>query len=392
MKRTAKKTVQNRFEITAMLGFAMSLFITHPAFAQAAINSNAQYTAAYQSFEKGDYQAAISSWDKLAKSGNGESAYALGVMYDNGYGLPRDPVMALSWYEYGAMLGNKEAADQVRVRTPSVSMSSSQVNYAQDNGAGVGQPVRQLPPVTGSAVVADAGAGYYAEGYDTANPSVFVNNQFAEQGVPIMAQNPPEFGAGAKATPLTESNSKFVVGNGFYVGANAGVFLPRDNDGTFARGDVETNYSTGFQVAGTVGYRFSDFRTELELGYSRASVDNIEIAGVETSSDGTLSSINLLANAFYDIPVSKTIVPYIGGGIGVGYSQKDIDAINFDESKAAFLFNGEVGVSIGLMDTGLQLVPSYRYIGILNEEGDIDSDYGHVVRLGLRYPLSFAKL
>ena len=58
----------------------------------------------YQSYLKGDYQAAYEEWLPLAELGDAEAQYNLGVMYDEGAGIEKDLVKAAGWF--------RKAADQ----------------------------------------------------------------------------------------------------------------------------------------------------------------------------------------------------------------------------------------------------------------------------------------
>ena len=58
----------------------------------------------YQSYLKGDYEAAFREWLPLAELGDVEAQYNLGVLYDEGAGVEQDLVAAADWY--------RKAADQ----------------------------------------------------------------------------------------------------------------------------------------------------------------------------------------------------------------------------------------------------------------------------------------
>ena len=49
-------------------------------------------------YERGDFATALKFWRPLAKRGNAGAQKALGVMYDNGYGVPQDSAEAAKWY------------------------------------------------------------------------------------------------------------------------------------------------------------------------------------------------------------------------------------------------------------------------------------------------------
>jgi TPR repeat protein len=63
----------------------------------------------YQSYLKGDYQAAYEEWLPLAELGDAEAQYNLGVMYDEGAGVDQDLVCAASWYRKAAEQGFVDA-------------------------------------------------------------------------------------------------------------------------------------------------------------------------------------------------------------------------------------------------------------------------------------------
>ncbi len=63
----------------------------------------------YQSYLKGDYDAAYEEWLPLAELGDAEAQYNLGVMYDEGAGRERDLAMAAQWYREAAEQGFVDA-------------------------------------------------------------------------------------------------------------------------------------------------------------------------------------------------------------------------------------------------------------------------------------------
>jgi uncharacterized protein len=63
----------------------------------------------YQSYLKGDYQAAYEEWLPLAELGDVEAQYNLGVMYDEGAGVEQDLATAAAWYRKAAEQGFVDA-------------------------------------------------------------------------------------------------------------------------------------------------------------------------------------------------------------------------------------------------------------------------------------------
>jgi hypothetical protein len=63
----------------------------------------------YQSYLKGDYEAAYNEWLPLAKLGDAEAQYNLGVLYDEGAGVEKDLSSAADWYRKAAEQGFMDA-------------------------------------------------------------------------------------------------------------------------------------------------------------------------------------------------------------------------------------------------------------------------------------------
>ena len=57
-------------------------------------------------YQKGDYATAFHEWRLLAKDGLAAAQYNLGVMYDEGQGVPEDDKTAVKWYTLAAEQGN----------------------------------------------------------------------------------------------------------------------------------------------------------------------------------------------------------------------------------------------------------------------------------------------
>ncbi len=63
--------------------------------------------------ERGDYAAALRAWRPLAEQGSAEAQNALGVLYDNGEGVPQDHARAIAWYRKAARKGNADAENNL---------------------------------------------------------------------------------------------------------------------------------------------------------------------------------------------------------------------------------------------------------------------------------------
>ena len=60
-------------------------------------------------FQSGDYATALREWTPLAKQGYAKPQYNLGLMYDNGQGVPQDYKTAVKWYTLAAEQGVADA-------------------------------------------------------------------------------------------------------------------------------------------------------------------------------------------------------------------------------------------------------------------------------------------
>jgi TPR repeat protein len=57
----------------------------------------------------GDYETALALWQPLAEAGHVDAQFNLGLMYDNGTGVPRDLETAAAWYRRAAEAGDRAA-------------------------------------------------------------------------------------------------------------------------------------------------------------------------------------------------------------------------------------------------------------------------------------------
>jgi uncharacterized protein len=54
-----------------------------------------------------DYATAANWYKQAAEHGNPNAQYALGILYYNGSGVPRDPVAAYMWFDLAIARGDK---------------------------------------------------------------------------------------------------------------------------------------------------------------------------------------------------------------------------------------------------------------------------------------------
>src|SRR4029077_13717515 len=60
-------------------------------------------------FKKMDYATALSLWRPLAQQGNAAAERGLGILYENGFAVPKDSGQAVEWYRKAAAQGDADA-------------------------------------------------------------------------------------------------------------------------------------------------------------------------------------------------------------------------------------------------------------------------------------------
>lgn len=149
---------------------------------------------------------------------------------------------------------------------------------------------------------------------------------------------------------------------------------------------VDTDFDTGFNVGGAIGFSTGITRVEGEIVYRMNDFDGF---------GGDMSALSFMANGYYDIDTATPLRPYFGGGIGFAiiYLDSELPVVGrVDENDTVFAYQIGGGVAYELnefmaLDLGYRYFatsdPSFRVAG-----ARIDSEYqSHNVSLGFR--LSF---
>jgi len=72
------------------------------------------YQKGLDAFRKGDYATALREWEPLADQGDATAQYNVGVMYENGEGVPSDRKTAVKWWRLAAAQGHAPAQDRLK--------------------------------------------------------------------------------------------------------------------------------------------------------------------------------------------------------------------------------------------------------------------------------------
>ncbi len=76
----------------------------------------ADFEAGAEAYVRGDYATALKEWRPLAEQGSASSQYALGLMYQGGFGVSQDYAQAVRWYRLAADQGHAKAQAKLGVR------------------------------------------------------------------------------------------------------------------------------------------------------------------------------------------------------------------------------------------------------------------------------------
>ena len=66
---------------------------------------SADFNKGLTAFQSGDFATALKEWKPLAEEGNAVAQNNLGLMYDNGWGVPQDYKEAVNWYRLAVEQG-----------------------------------------------------------------------------------------------------------------------------------------------------------------------------------------------------------------------------------------------------------------------------------------------
>jgi len=92
-----------------LAGVVLSLMLTGAAAA-------GPYEDGLAAYGRGDYATALRLWRPLAEQGNAGAQFNLGVMYDEGQGVPQDYAEAVKWYRLAAERGFANAQYELGVK------------------------------------------------------------------------------------------------------------------------------------------------------------------------------------------------------------------------------------------------------------------------------------
>jgi TPR repeat protein len=80
-----------------------------PGRGSAAPGADPVYQLGLAAYRTGDFAHALEAWTRAARGGDTAAQFGLGVLYDEGAGVPRDRAEAARWYRLAAAQGDAVA-------------------------------------------------------------------------------------------------------------------------------------------------------------------------------------------------------------------------------------------------------------------------------------------
>mgnify|MGYP002821936452 FL=1 len=74
--------------------------------------ASAAYFDGFFAMDTGDYEGAYNEWRATASTGDAKSMAGLGLLYEDGLGVPQDDIMAHAYYQLATLLGDTQASDK----------------------------------------------------------------------------------------------------------------------------------------------------------------------------------------------------------------------------------------------------------------------------------------
>lgn len=158
----------------------------------------------------------------------------------------------------------------------------------------------------------------------------------------------------------------------------SGAYQWRERSGESA--DTFTDFKGGYNFSGAIGYRFGDFRTDVEVSLFGNAIEAVSASVTgRRPGDGNVTGRAFMLNLYYDIPIRNSpLKPYLGGGIGI-YNTKinnltnDLLAsvpaqfggpfiVEDEKSNEVFAFQIRAGLGYEINSTWTVFL-GYRYFG-----------------------------
>lgn len=170
--------------------------------------------------------------------------------------------------------------------------------------------------------------------------------------------------------------------NAVYVGAFGGVSVPSANiPSGYVSGlpAIKNVLKTGYDLGLNAGYRFSDFRAELQARYIRNAFKKID-------KKAHFNLTTIMVNGYYDINLGSSFVPFVGAGIGYVHPTVSEGVVTKSDNDH-FGYQGIVGVAYNVTKN-ISVDASYTYLGWTRSHKTDPKVHQNLINLGVNYYFS----
>jgi opacity protein-like surface antigen len=180
--------------------------------------------------------------------------------------------------------------------------------------------------------------------------------------------------------------------DGLYYGAFGGAALQPGNVDVYYQDKLinNSNYNTGYDVGGSLGYKAGFWRYEAEVTYFNTPIKSLTVDNyVDDYSQGYNQGTLAFVNLYLDLPYKpvRLIQPFIGAGIGWSWMHASFlnhNNFKFDSTNYAFAGQGIVGLSYYFAEN-YSLFFAYRYVATTKMNGLGNSFQANLLNGGAIY-------
>lgn len=152
-----------------------------------------------------------------------------------------------------------------------------------------------------------------------------------------------------------------------------------------------SNYDTGYDVGGQLGYKSGPIRYEFEGTYTHVKLNEFSFNGTkQTSVTGKSSSSSLLLNVYYDFEdFSQLLAPYVGVGIGYARITNTFEStapsnLTFNKSDTLFAYKALTGITYNFNENFSTDI-NYQYFRTRKSNRFNQYFQTHLVNMGITY-------
>lgn len=279
---------------------------------------------------------------------------------------------------------------------PGAAQNSYQVAAAQSSQQAYAQP--QVQP---QVQTFNYGSAPQPQTYTTTQ--IYTPSPALTSDVPRVSSGSGQASGAADVSP--DASMAFDPSTGpWYVTLRSGITIPQDTEFKTKTATISSEYQTGWQLGTGLGYEFKAFnkwlapRAEVEMTYDQQLVD-VHKVNTTTYTDpnayGFVRSLDLFANGFLDFRLNRNLAPYVGGGVGIGYSDFDRLGVSpgsvvLDDNDVGFVWQAMAGLGISLNNSST-IDLGYRYqnntgLNLKAQDGTVSTteEGKHVFMIGFR--------